>query len=166
MVRPCMVCWMHSIPESLQDSMNGYALEIFYESCCYALNVCIWRVWVIDCISIGAKVVMHCMNALRWVHETLWITNGWNDELMMILELFQRLLWMQDSHDQVASRNALLKSKVVWMICLWSKEYLTTPFNCMNAVTIPCNVSMIMIAWSKWALKTLMWLTTGSIWIL
>ena len=33
---------------------------------------------------------------------------------------------------------------------LWSKEYLNISFNCMNDVTIPCNVSIIMIAWSKW----------------
>ena len=85
-----MVYWM-------QGSMNGCALEGFYESWSYAMDVCIWRVWVTDCISKGANVVMHCMNALRWVHEILWITNGWNDELMIILEPFQRLLWMQGS---------------------------------------------------------------------
>ena len=78
-------------------ALNGYALKRFYESCSNALNGCIWRVWETDCISIGANVVMHCMNALRWVHVMLWITNGWNDELMTIQELFQRLLWMQDS---------------------------------------------------------------------
>jgi len=105
------------------------------------------------------NVVMYGMNALRWVHVKLWITNSWNDELMIILEPFQRLLWMQDSHDQLAARNTLLESKVVWMIRLWSKEYLTTSFNCMNDMTIPCNVSMMMIARSKWALRTLMWLT-------
>ena len=107
---------------------------------------------VSDCISKGANVVMHCMNALRWMHVILWRTNGWNDELMTIQEPFQRLLWMQDSHDQLAARNTLLESKVVWMIRLWSKEYLTTSFNYMNDMTIPCNVSMIMIAWSKWVL--------------
>ena len=112
--------------------------------------------WLHKC---RCNVVMHGMNALRWMHVILWRTNDWNDELLIILELFRRLSWMQDSHEQVAARNALLKSKVVWMIRLWSKEYLTTSFNCMNAVTIPCNVSMIMIAWSKWALRTLMWLT-------
>ena len=105
------------------------------------------------------NVVMYGMNALRWMHVISWVTNSWNDELMIILEPFRRLLWMQDSHDQLAARNALWKSKVAWMIHLWSKEYLTTPFNCMNAMNIPCNVSMMMITWSKWALGTLMWLT-------
>ena len=133
-------------------ALSGYASKGFYESCSYALNGCIWRVWVTDCISTGANVVMHCMNALRWMHVILWITNGWNDELMTIQEPFQRLLGMQDSHDQLAARNALWKSKVVWMIRLWSKEYLNISFNCMNDMTIPCNVSMIMIAWSKWVL--------------
>ena len=112
------------------------------------------------------NVVMYCMNALRWMHVICGLTNDWNGELMIILELFRRLLWMQDSHDQLAARNALWKSKVVWMIRLWSKEYLNLSSNCMNAVTIPCNVSMIMIAWRKWALIILMWLTAGSIWIL
>ena len=130
-------------------ALNGHALRRFYESCCYALNVCIWRVWVTDCLSKGANVVRHCMNALRWMHVILWRTNGWNDELMISLEPFQRLLWMQDSHDQLASRNALWRSKVVWMMCLWSREYLTTSFNYMNDVITPCNISMIMIAWSK-----------------
>ena len=32
-------------------------------------------------------------------------------------------------------------------------------FNCINDMTIPCNVSMIMLAWSTWALRTLKWLT-------
>ena len=120
-------------------ALNGHALRRFYESCCYTLNVCIWRVWVTDCLSKDANVVMHCMNALRWMHVILWRTNDWNDELLIILELFRRLLWMQDNHDQLAARNALWKSKVVQMILLWSKEYLNISFNCMNDVTMPCK---------------------------
>ena len=147
-------------------ALNGHAFRRFYESCSYALDVCIWRVWVTNCISIGENVVVHCMNALRWVHVILWMTNDWNDEVMTIQEPFQRLLWMQDSRDQLTARNALWKSKVVWMICLWSKEYLKTSFNYMNDMTMPWNVSMIMIAWRNEFWYILMWLTAGSIWIL
>ena len=126
--------WMHSIPESLPDSMNG---------CMPMKGV---NDWLHKC---RWNVVMYGMNALRWMHVISWVTNSWNDELMIILELFRRLLWMQDSHNQLAARDALLKSKVVQMIRLWSKGYLNISFNCMNDMTIPCNVIMIMIAWSE-----------------
>ena len=68
MVRP-WYGWMHSVPKSMQDSMNGYALERFYESCSYAMDVCIWRVWVTDCISVGA--MLWCMAWMHW-DECMW----------------------------------------------------------------------------------------------
>ena len=58
----------------------------------------------------------------------------------------------QGSNDQLVAGNALWKRKVVQMMRLWSKEYLNLSFNCTNDVTIPCNVSMMMIALSKWVL--------------
>ena len=71
----------------------------------------------------------------------------------------------EGSHDQLAAENSLGMGNLVQVIRLWSKKYLNISFNCINDVTIPYNVSMIMIAWSKWVLVILMWLTTGSIWI-
>ena len=62
---------MHSIPESLQDSMNGYALERFYESCSYAMDVCIWRVWVTDCLNKGANVVLHWDECMWYYGELM-----------------------------------------------------------------------------------------------
>ena len=50
-------------------ALSGYALKIFYESCIQALNGCIWRVWVTDCISIGANVVIV-------LHECIEISAG------------------------------------------------------------------------------------------
>ena len=46
----------------------------------------------------------------------------------------------EGSHDQLATENALGKSKVVQMIRLWSKEYLNISFNCINDVTAPYNL--------------------------
>ena len=53
--------------------------------------------WYVECIEMNA-----------W---DIWMNNDWNDELMIILELFQRLLWMQDSHDQLTAKNALWKEQ-------------------------------------------------------
>ena len=46
----------------------------------------------------------------------------------------------EGSQDQLAAGNALWKSKVVQMIHLSSKEYLNISFNCINDVTVPCNL--------------------------
>ena len=109
-----------SIPESMQGSVEWTCIKKIL----WILLLCIECMpmkgvndWLHKC---RCNVVMYGMNALRWMHVVCGLTNDWNGELMIILELFRRLLWMQDSHDQLATRNALWKSKVVWMIRLWT----------------------------------------------
>ena len=45
----------------------------------------------------GCKCCDALHECIKIAHAIFWITNGWNDELMTILEPFQELLWMQDS---------------------------------------------------------------------
>ena len=46
----------------------------------------------------------------------------------------------EGSHDQLAAENSLWKRKVVQMMRLRSKEYLNLSFNCINDLTVPCNL--------------------------
>ena len=69
------------------------------------------------------KFRLHSYKNVSCMYVLLWITNGWNDELMTILEPFQELLWMQDSKcmNRVVMINCL--PEMLYGRARWYKWY-------------------------------------------